>query len=748
MSAADPNNDKKDLLFKATCPGCQAKIKIRDPQFVGRRIVCPTCQTKFVVEPPVGFALPKSASSPPQSIKIPAPSAPKPVVAKPITPVSPTRPAPPVGKPADKKPRDNRTTAGHGSASYEVAKPLPRAPVGQAQRNPPPTQQIPRPSMLQVANRQATTKPKSGNLFIPALIAVGGIGLSALILLVYVTWPSTPRVADIAPESSSHEAHMSPLATAETAAPVARGVVIPPPTEPVPTTTPAPAPMAPPIVPASTPSTAAASAVPTSTAPGATRAVIDRVGPGIVLITTFDSADNRTGLGSGFLIDPSGRVATNFHVVENAVRAVAQFKDGKEIPLTGYWIADEPHDLAVLQLQQTPPLTSVLTLAKNAAPQQGDDVIAIGHPKGFNFSVSTGIVSAVRTPADLPDEARQWLEAPDDTMWIQTTAPIAPGNSGGPLLNAQGEVIGINTWVSAGGGNLAFATHVKLLENCLSGLSSSAHPFPMPGSKSTTTTTKNPELAKLAQQFTSDYKDYLARIEGAGVVERGRLESQNPAVIYMEKCFQLADKHRREPVALEALLVVCDLAQLDNRGAANQWLTATTERLIADYTKEEKVADGAILLARAKASGITLKFFEHFCHRSPHREVQGIAKFCRLLHTAELASSQPSPGVEAHVLGMLSEIEQKYADVPFGKITLGECARLMRVEIDKRVAEQQARGNQPQTAPDDPPEMDRGRRDRRRGAPFGRDFPGQIGPGYQPGSPRGPRYLPRPGMGQ
>ena len=86
-------------------------------------------------------------------------------------------------------------------------------------------------------------------------------------------------------------------------------------------------------------------------------------------------------------------------------------------------------------------------------------MIAIGHPQGFKFTTTTGIISAVHTTAELPDPYREAIRAPAEQVWIQTNAAISGGNSGGPLLNRAGEVIGINTWVAAGQ-NLGFAVDV------------------------------------------------------------------------------------------------------------------------------------------------------------------------------------------------------------------------------------------------------------------------------------------------
>src|SRR5437763_1255771 len=117
-------------------------------------------------------------------------------------------------------------------------------------------------------------------------------------------------------------------------------------------------------------------------------------------------------------------------------------------------------DVAVVEMDTVPDGLKPLPLAATPLPRQGGSVIAIGHPQGLSFTVTTGIVSAVRTTKELPKELADVTHAPPELHWVQTTAPVSPGNSGGPLLNDDGQVIGINTWVSVKGQNLNFAVHV------------------------------------------------------------------------------------------------------------------------------------------------------------------------------------------------------------------------------------------------------------------------------------------------
>jgi S1-C subfamily serine protease len=186
--------------------------------------------------------------------------------------------------------------------------------------------------------------------------------------------------------------------------------------------------------------------------------LIERVEPSIVRVNVFGRQSS--GHGSGFVVDKRGLVVTNFHVIAEATRAEVVFKDGQTAPVRGTLAALESHDLAVLKIDCPVERLHPIAVA-SAVPRKGDRVAAFGAPLGFSFTTSDGLVSAVRSGRELDNEFRS-LGMPLDNdprlTWVQTTAPISRGNSGGPLVNMQGEVVGVNTLsVPMIGQNLNFA---------------------------------------------------------------------------------------------------------------------------------------------------------------------------------------------------------------------------------------------------------------------------------------------------
>jgi S1-C subfamily serine protease len=147
-------------------------------------------------------------------------------------------------------------------------------------------------------------------------------------------------------------------------------------------------------------------------------------------------------LGSGFVIDKAGHIVTNYHVIEGAKTVNVSFSNGDNVK--AHIVGSDPStDVAVLQVSTHSSAFTPLVWGNSDDAQVGDSVVAIGNPFGYTRSVTAGIISAIDRP----------LTAPNDfpiQHAIQTDAALNHGNSGGPLLDARGEVIGVNSQISTG----------------------------------------------------------------------------------------------------------------------------------------------------------------------------------------------------------------------------------------------------------------------------------------------------------
>lgn len=319
--------------------------------------------------------------------------------------------------------------------------------------------------------RSRSPKAAKGNQTAVLIGVGGGIGGAILVGLLLVLMrspaappapPAPPAAPDPAPVAMAQPAAnpTAPAATAQAA----------PASIPMATTTPAPvAPANTATIPmttttaATTPGTAPATAAVT---PGATddgkpktgsdRVKLDmvdliaKVEPSVVRIST--SGPRGGGTGSGFVVDSKGTIVTNVHVIAGARKVEVEFSNGVKAPVIGFHSLDQKKDIAIIKVDLPADKLQPVPLAKGLPPK-GTAVVAFGAPHGLSFTTTEGIISALR-PAD---EMKEQFGEDFQGDWIQTSTPISPGNSGGPLVNHFGEVVAMNTMQMTIGQNLNFA---------------------------------------------------------------------------------------------------------------------------------------------------------------------------------------------------------------------------------------------------------------------------------------------------
>ena len=213
----------------------------------------------------------------------------------------------------------------------------------------------------------------------------------------------------------------------------------------------------------------------------------ERVNPGVVAIQVL--SEEGGGLGTGFVWDAEGHILTNYHVVITATNLEVDFPSGFKTRAEVIGV-DPDSDLAVLELNTLPDTLTVLELGESRDLLVGQTVVAIGNPHGLDGTMTVGIVSALNRAMDSLHAAPGGGAFAAGNI-IQTDAAINPGNSGGPLLNLEGEVVGINAAIQTTGidfmgqpinSGLGFAVPIDIAKNVVPDLiESGKHDYPYVG---------------------------------------------------------------------------------------------------------------------------------------------------------------------------------------------------------------------------------------------------------------------------
>jgi S1-C subfamily serine protease len=198
------------------------------------------------------------------------------------------------------------------------------------------------------------------------------------------------------------------------------------------------------------------------------------------VVTITSSVTGRFGqqgqaTGSGIVLDSRGDILTNFHVINGATQITVTFKDGKTA-IGSVVGSDSGHDLAVIRVSVASSELHPVTLGDSGTVQVGDMVYAIGSPFGLSGTLTEGIMSALnRNESSVTSSGTIGSSL---SNLIQTDTPINPGNSGGPLVNSQGQVIGINQSIESpvdGSVGVGFSIPINLVKQLLPALESGSN---------------------------------------------------------------------------------------------------------------------------------------------------------------------------------------------------------------------------------------------------------------------------------
>ncbi|MEN9023113.1 MAG: serine protease [Verrucomicrobiales bacterium] len=317
--------------------------------------------------------------------------------------------------------------------------------------------------------------------------------------------------------------------------------------------------------------------------------MISETEKGVFFIRVLDTDGKLISSGTAFLVDEEGTLATALHVIRPGIVEVGSLevldKNGKTWIVSGLTAHDAAVDLALLRLAKMPKGARPVALAEDTLPVRGAKVFVLGHPQGFQFVATDGIVSATHKTDKLPPQirARGLVRSLPDVVWIQTTAAISGGNSGGPMLDASGKVIGVIQWISNGQA-MNFGVHVASLRKLL------AQPKSLVNLS---------EFTRPSAEFFTLQKEFQVQVSsqrmGTGFSSIGSNKSKSkpathPSAQHVPKFLAFADTHRGKDIEFRALMSVMAMACQDGcPEEVKEDVKKASDRLIAQFKDDRRV---------------------------------------------------------------------------------------------------------------------------------------------------------------
>lgn len=352
----------------------------------------------------------------------------------------------------------------------------------------------------------------------------------------------------------------------------------------------------------------------------------------VLFLRVLDENKRIISSGTGFLVNDKGALLTSLHVIrplssQHPAAAEAIDASGKIFKVKGVSIDDESLDLALLELDEVPADAVPVALAGDEPPEQGAYVLVVGHPQGLRFVCTDGIVSAVNKTRELPEMYRESgsVMAGPDVLWLQTSASVSMGNSGGPMLDAGGRVIGVMQWMARGAG-MNFALHISAVKGFLAkppvkaiGVAEFARP--------------EIDLQQLQRQFQGDYQAFFnSQFAGRSMFGNQSGGTPAPAVEHPAKkhfpaMVDLAAANRGRGVELRALSTVMMVAS--GSGCPPEVGPETkraADMMLADFRDDRRILP-VLRCRNAPTLPEARNFLRQLAEQSKDGEIRSLALF-------------------------------------------------------------------------------------------------------------------------
>ena len=408
---------------------------------------------------------------------------------------------------------------------------------------------------------------------------------------------------------------------------------------------------------------------------------------GVFFLKVLDADQRVISTGTGFLVEAKGEVITSLHVVRpiNSPKPPATVEaidaSGKTFKVNGVMGADESLDLALLQLGEAPTAAVPVALAGDEPPERGAYVLVVGHPQGLRFVATDGIVSAVSKTRELPQMFREGgcVLAGPEVVWLQTSASVSIGNSGGPMLDGDGKAIGVMQWMARGAG-MNFALHISAVRGFLA----------KPRTEAINVAEfvrQDYALLQIQRDLRTDFGVYFDALRpgrgrsGSPSADASAPVAEHPARKHLPPLLELAMANRGRSVELRALSSIMLLA--GERCCPTELgpeIKRAADLLLAEYRDDRRI----LQLLRCRSAPTLPEardFLRALAEKSTDAEIRALAAF-----SLALALEADGAPVREEALKFALAAVTVESEILLGSSSLKEMAKNLVVKLSHSVA--------------------------------------------------------------
>ncbi len=380
------------------------------------------------------------------------------------------------------------------------------------------------------------------------------------------------------------------------------------------------------------------------------------VGSGIVVVHAKDDLDHEFGSGSGFIFHKNGWILTNYHVISNAWRVEIEFRDTPDWQTAECFAFDRNSDVAILRVKQIPANTHVLELAMKGLPTLTSDVWTISHPSAQKYMLSWGKILSIHTTEQMKRRSPLFTDAPANEYWIESTVVTYPGSSGGPLLDASGQVIGINQSVIMH--QTSHALHIAQIRRAYRDAQKATQPLLLPLGPAKTEPTTNVLSREIAPIYRKYQTDLTSGIKSSVAVGQEEKRHEEIRLAYRQ---QIMDFVRNNPESWQAVQAICLLLMEfhDNTEHSSQCKKEACDILLTHH-QDHRIIVYLLPVMVHHADSHSLHYCETVAKQHPTHEVQQMAKVAVAM--LKLRLPEYSSKRSAHQLRIASDNLGRIAD--------------------------------------------------------------------------------------